>query len=164
MKYLITCYLFLLLSLSAFAQSPTTDSLKVINYADFVRLSQQKGNDTTYLVNFWATWCRPCMAEIPDFVKLDSAYFNKKIKVIFISLDFPNNLKNVKKTAQIRKMNRVFLLDADNPNKWINETDEKWSGSIPATIIYQNGAKLFFHEGQLTFSELDQLAKKYIVP
>lgn len=158
-------YTFLLLLLvcgSARANPP--DSIPVINYADFVRLVQQKGNDTTYLVNFWATWCRPCMAEIPDFVKLDSANRNTKFKVLFISLDFPNNLKGVKKTAGLKKMNHVYLLDADNPNKWISETDEKWSGSIPATGIYRKGEKLFFHEGQLSYLELEQLAKKYVKP
>ena len=52
-------------------------------------------SDTTYIVNFWATWCKPCVAELPDFNKIDSVYKTQKIKVLLVSLDFKEdaNLK-----------------------------------------------------------------------
>ena len=94
-------------------------------------------SDTTYIVNFWATWCKPCVAELPEFEKLNNDYATKKVKVLLVSMDFKEDLN--KKLKPFLKKNKytceVILLDEVNGNDFINKISESWSGSIPATLI-----------------------------
>ena len=55
-------------------------------------------SDTTYIVNFWATWCKPCVAELPEFEKLHTESKDKKIKVLLVSMDFKEELDKKLKT------------------------------------------------------------------
>ncbi|MCH4824389.1 TlpA family protein disulfide reductase [Gramella lutea] len=95
-------------------------------------------NDTTYIINFWATWCKPCIKELPYFNEVDSLFNNREVKVILVSLDFPDKIESqlipfVKKNQLRPKV--VVLLDG-NYNKWIDKVSPEWTGAIPATYIY----------------------------
>ncbi len=122
-----------------------------------------KDNDTTYVVNFWATWCRPCIKELPAFEKLNKDYSEKKVKVLLVSLDFPNKIE--KQVIPFMDKNNikseVVLLDDPDSNSWIPRVSEKWSGAIPATIIYK-GSSREFYERSFTFEELDTELNKFL--
>lgn len=96
-------------------------------------------SDTTYVVNFWATWCKPCVAELPEFEKLhlDAKDNNKKTKVLLVSMDFVEELDKKLKDflAKNKYTCEIVLLDEINGNNFINKISEKWSGAIPATLI-----------------------------
>ncbi len=128
-----------------------------IEVVDFNQLEPMlsKQNDTLYIVNFWATWCNPCVKELPDFEKLATEYKNKKVKFLLVSMDFPQHLETkvipfVKK-HQIKS--EVVLLFDTNANAWINKISPKWTGSIPATLIYNMSFRKF-HEGIYSYEEL----------
>ena len=116
-------------------------------------------NDTTYVVNFWATWCKPCVAELPYFEKLIPAYKNKPVQVLLVSMDFPKQIKSklipfVKK-RQLEK-SVVALADMDY-NEWIDKVSTEWDGAIPFTIIY-NSKKQQVKLGELEgYEELEGL-------
>jgi thiol-disulfide isomerase/thioredoxin len=116
-------------------------------------------SDTVYLVNYWATWCKPCIEELPDFLKLNEEYKNRKFKMILVSLDFPQHIESrvipFMKKKEIKA--RVILLD-DNANTWINKVNSNWDGSIPVTqIIYKN--KKEFYNKTLNYNELKQIVE-----
>ena len=118
----------------------------------------QPGNDTLYIINFWATWCAPCVKEIPFFEQSAKNFSDKKVKTIFVSLDFVKDKERVMKFVENKKIKEdVFLLNAGNPNIWIDQVDPSWSGAIPATIFYKSGKKLYFREGEFNQSELDSI-------
>ena len=103
-------------------------------------------NDTTYVINFWATWCKPCIKELPHFKDLDSIYRNKKMKVVLVSLDFPKDVDT--KLVSFAKENQiedkvVVLLDGKY-NDWIDKVSPEWSGAIPATYIYSRERSILF--------------------
>ncbi len=120
-------------------------------------------NDTTYVVNFWATWCRPCIKELPAFEKLTADYSDKKLKVLLVSLDFPDKIDS-QVVPFIEKNNiqsQVLLLDDGDANSWIPKVSQKWSGAIPATLIYNKNTRSFY-ERSFTFEELQSEINKFI--
>ena len=121
-----------------------------------------KNNDTTYVVNFWATWCKPCVKEIPDFLRVADEMKNEKVRFIFVSLDFPGQVSSsvvpfLEKHGMTDE--KIILLDDPDANSWIDEVDSGWSGAIPATLIY-NSSMRRFEEGTLTYTKLINILKK----
>lgn len=118
----------------------------------------QPTNDTLYVVNFWATWCKPCVAELPYFEAASEKYQSQKVKVLLVSLDFLRDKQKVDKFVTDRNLkSEVVLLNAGNPNVWIDKIEPQWGGAIPATLLYRKGEKLFFSEGEFEQTELDSL-------
>ncbi|MCB0806749.1 MAG: redoxin domain-containing protein [Bacteroidales bacterium] len=119
-----------------------------------------KDNDTLYIVNFWATWCKPCVKELPDFEKIRTEYNGQKVSVLLVSLDFPNKHEELlipfvdKNNLQSEV---IHLIDVD-ANKWIDKVSSSWSGAIPATLIYK-GEFRKFHEGQMSYEELKTIVE-----
>jgi len=117
-------------------------------------------NDTTYVINFWATWCMPCIAELPEFEKITEIYKDRKVKVILVSLDFYKKLQItlLPYLEKQRIQSDVVLLNEPDYNSWINKVDKSWGGSIPATVIFNNQQKFYhFIENETTFTEIDQI-------
>ena len=116
-------------------------------------------NDTLFILNFWATWCKPCILELPYFEKCNSDYQKKPVKIILVNLDFNSQVKSVAEPF-IRKKNirsSVAHITETNYDLWINKIDSTWSGAIPATSMYKNGKKVFFKEGSMTEEELKNI-------
>lgn len=122
-----------------------------------------KQNDSIYVINFWATWCTPCVKEFPNFEQLALENSSKKVKILMISLDFPDQLqKRVIPFLEVRKSKLdVIMLDDPNQNVWINKVDPGWSGSLPATLIYSKGKRTFL-ESELTFDKLKNALKEHL--
>ncbi len=129
---------------------------------DVVRSFSAK-NDTVYIVNFWATFCKPCNEEIPDFIRIADKYRNQKVKLLLVSLDLASYVP-VKLPTFIKKnnykTNHVWLNETD-ADKFCPMIDPKWSGAIPATIIVNNntGYKKFV-EDQITPEEFESSIKE----
>jgi thiol-disulfide isomerase/thioredoxin len=114
-----------------------------------------KNNDTLYVVNYWATWCMPCVHEMPFFEEAAKTFAAKKVKVLYVSLNAEKEYQQVVKFTQAHHiLNRVVLLNAGNPNVWIDQVEPSWGGSIPATLMYKKGKKVFFKEGSFTQEEI----------
>lgn len=114
-------------------------------------------SDTTYVVNFWATWCKPCVAELPEFEKLHLNYSSKKVKVLLVCIDFKDELeKRVKPFIEKAKYTcEVLLLDEVNGNDFINKIETSWSGAIPATLITKKSKSInYFIEKKVTYDFL----------
>ncbi len=152
--------LFLIFTLVSFVKM-NAQRVAVYKIDDLLKRIHNK-SDTTYVVNFWATWCKPCVAELPDFEKLhlDSKEKGRKVKVLLVSMDFKEELdKKLKTFLDKNKYTcEVVLLDEVNGNDFINKIYEKWSGAIPATLIVKpNPRGSEFHEGKLSFEMLSKI-------
>tara|TARA_R110002049_G_scaffold285266_3_gene466096 strand:+ start:597 stop:1142 length:546 start_codon:yes stop_codon:yes gene_type:complete len=136
--------------------------LDVYDFNGFKKFLNKKDN-TIYVINFWATWCAPCVKELPSFEKLNEKYANKNVKVILVSLDFPHLYEKKLKPFIINNKlkSKVIALDDADMNTWIPQVDASWSGSIPASIIYKNDTSKFF-EQSFSFEELEIELKPFL--
>ncbi|MDX5320174.1 MAG: TlpA family protein disulfide reductase [Bacteroidota bacterium] len=145
------------------AAAPASREVPVYSdFSEFEPLLHQQ-NDTIYVINFWATWCKPCVKELPFFDKLTSEFPEEKIKVILVSLDFAE-AKNERVIPFLEKkqiQSQVVILDDQDANAWIEKVDPSWSGAIPATVLYKNNHRSFF-EKEFHEEELKQTIKQFI--
>lgn len=153
--------LFVLLSVMSFSFAKA-QSVQVVKF-DKLQEYFSKNNDTLYVLNFWATWCKPCVEELPVFEKVNEEYKNQKVKVILISMDFKSKLDD--RVIPFMKRNKitskVLLLDEQDYNAWIDKVSPNWSGSIPATILVKasKGIKEFY-ERSFDYPQLKEIIDK----
>ncbi len=134
-----------------------------LNFEELEQQYLQKKNDSIYIINFWATWCKPCIKELPAFEKLASNYSDKKVKLLLVSLDFPDKLESqvIPFIERNNIQSEVVLLDDADANSWIPKVSPQWSGAIPATIIYKKTTRKFY-EQSFTFEELEAELKTFL--
>lgn len=121
-------------------------------------------SDTVYVVNFWATWCKPCIEELPAFEKLNAENKARNVKVLLVSIDFKEDVK--KTVSFLSKHNystECVLLDELNGNAFIDRVNTKWGGAIPATLFTRkNKEQTEFFEKKLSYEILDTTLRRFI--
>lgn len=149
----------MLAAVTGMATAQNIPSLKM----DEVVKRMQQPNDTTYIINFWATFCKPCVAEIPAFIKLAEKYKAQKVQLLLVSLDLPSYYpKRIAAFAAARKWNAALAwLSETNADHFCPMIDSNWSGAIPATVVVnaKRGYKKFW-EGELREQDLEMALKK----
>lgn len=115
------------------------------------------------VLNFWATFCKPCVAEIPSFIKITDQYKAQNVKLLLVSLDLPSYYPaKVAGFAKKHKFNtNIVWLDETNADYFCPKIDKTWSGSIPATLIVntKTGYRKFFEE-EIDAENFDKELKK----
>lgn len=152
MNRFLTVVLFLLCSQAAFAQNARQVKLK-----DLQKIMTDQ--ESVQVINFWATWCAPCIKELPQFEKLHLE--NKNVKVTLVSLDYDLDPDPAKVNRFITRKNlqsTVLILEEKDPNSWIDKIEKDWNGSIPATLIINaKTGKRKFIEKELKEGDLERL-------
>jgi thiol-disulfide isomerase/thioredoxin len=115
------------------------DSVRVIDMKglqDFIR--QQRGE--VLVVNVWATWCVPCVQEIPDLIRLSK---DKHVRVVGVSIDDAEDVTS--KVAPFLRKHPVpypvFVKAAGNDEAFINALNTQWTGAVPVSFVYDSGGK-----------------------
>ena len=147
--------LFLLtLFISGLSISLSNAQVKVVSFAEVEDLIKSN-SDKIRIINFWATWCAPCVKEIPYF-QATAKQYEGEVELILVSLDFKQQLDKVERFINERNIDeRVLLLDDLDYNSWIDKVDPDWSGAIPANLIINtNTGKRKFTEGEVSKEDL----------
>ncbi|OON68925.1 hypothetical protein B0919_11120 [Hymenobacter sp. CRA2] len=127
----------------------------------------RRSGDTTYVVNFWATWCKPCIEELPNFEQLRTRYARQNVRVVLVSLDFPSKLDaKVRPFVQRQGLkSAVWLLSETDQNAYIEAIDPKWTGALPFTVVYNNARqRRRSFEQALSAAELEAAVQAVRVP
>ena len=128
----------------------------------------QKIIDTTtvpLVINFWASWCGPCVAELPYFNKIIPDYKNQNVRLILVSLDYPDDYPNgILAFAKKKKINAPLMwLDETDPNVFCPQIDKKWGGNIPVTLMINKKKKIrWFYDSSIEEKELKWILNKLI--
>lgn len=119
-------------------------------------------NDKIKVINFWATWCAPCVEELPHFESVGSSYL-EEVDMILISLDEKKNIQSTVepflKEHSIKSS--VLLLDDPYAAEWIPIVDQHWDGAIPVTLIVSKNKKQFYNKA-LSKVELENAIKEFL--
>lgn len=148
------------ITLLAVCSSLTAQSYVKVSASQIEELLRQK-NDTTYVINFFASWCAPCIQELPELQAFSAEHKDEKIKLILVSLDFEEDAEE----ALIPLLHKysitepVWLL-TESGNRWITRVDKHWNGSIPATLVVNHQMrKREFITQRVTRASLNQSLK-----
>ena len=152
----------LVILLIAVAAVANGQSVEVIKVPDLQQLMEQESEEVQ-VINFCATWCAPCIKELPYFEKARESYADK-IKVHLVSLDFADQLEKVNRFASRKALkSNLYLLDNVDYNSWINKVDPSWTGAIPATLIINpKTGKRKFVESEMKEEELNAIIKELL--
>jgi thiol-disulfide isomerase/thioredoxin len=165
MKYLLSIvFVFSILNCNgqSVSNASFTPKATIVNFSKLKdNIEQEK--DKLLVINFWATWCAPCVEELPTLMEINEKYKeHPDYKMILVSLDRAKSINFVNKFLNKESITtEVYLLDdIKNMNIWIPAIDPSWSGAIPATLFYKNGEKLLFREEQMDKAELETIIEE----
>jgi thiol-disulfide isomerase/thioredoxin len=138
----VACAALALAAVAGGAVPPSAGALAPLDQAGYQRLvAANKGH--VALVDFWATWCDPCRAEMPQLVRLAARYQARGLRLLTVSCDEPEQEASA---AAFLKQNQAppprYVKHAANDEKFIDSIDSKWSGALPALFLYDRQGRL----------------------
>ncbi|HOO11053.1 MAG TPA: TlpA disulfide reductase family protein [Cyclobacteriaceae bacterium] len=141
---------------SLYAQSPETIKIEGLQ----VILEGRSGK--IQVVNFWATWCAPCVKELPLLERLNGTRSDVEVSLVSVDLDRDPNPDKIHRYVERKRLrSKIYILDERGPGTWIGKIDKGWSGAIPATLVVnpRNGKRRFV-EGQLQEGEIEDIIEE----
>ena len=159
--YRILSIIGILLMLSC--DTSSNDTIEIVDF-DGLYGKIDLSVDKTYVINFWATWCAPCVKELPYFEEVNKQSKDNNTEVILVSLDFPSQIESkLKPYLKKNKIkSKVILLDDSKINTWVPKVSERWDGGIPATLIVNSSNYNFYpkpFEKEELFTEINKVNK-----
>jgi peroxiredoxin len=125
-------------------------------------------SDQWLLVNVWATWCGPCVKELPEFVTINRMYRHRNLKVVTISMDDPDQADEAKKVLQEQHAAVVnYISTISSADRLADLLDPEWRGPVPHTVLIAPGGKIVYRcDGDIKPLEVrqaivDQLGRTY---
>ena len=143
------------------SSTPPTPAVSKLTFEQMTTyVAQQKGK--VLLVNFWATWCDPCVEELPDLIKLYQAHHAEGLDMVGFSVDFPDQTNKVVKPFV--KKNKIpypiYVANPDDQDILINYFSKEWSGTVPATFLYDPSGKLIkIRLTKMSYAEMEEFIK-----
>ncbi|MBD0333803.1 MAG: TlpA family protein disulfide reductase [Chitinophagaceae bacterium] len=147
---ILVLLLFITLSINTSAQT-NIPKWKITDLEQYIKQS-----DNPTIISFWATFCKPCLEEIPYFQEAVKRYDPAGVQLLLVNLDMAEVYPKLQNFIIKRKISApVVFLDETNADVFCPKVDEKWSGAIPASLLINNktGYRKFF-EDQLSREQL----------
>ena len=135
--------IFLLLLILFLGCNNSDIKLKTVDASDINNQIKKHKGSKAVLINFWATYCVPCIEEFPMIVDLSKKYSEKGMQIYFVSADWLDRKKEVRDFLLEKDVKGLsFIKEEGNDNNFINEISREWSGALPFTIVYDKNGNL----------------------
>lgn len=133
-------------------------------FEDLETRIREASSNSTLIINFWATWCGPCVEELPSFEQLNKNFGGPNLKVWLVSLDFKSRLEKqfVPFLEKQQLKSEVILLADMDADAWIPRIDPNWEGALPATLIVRNGQRELFPTAFENYQELESFVLSFL--
>jgi thiol-disulfide isomerase/thioredoxin len=145
--------------------NPDSVTIAVMTYPEFQAKYFDIQGDSTLIVNFWASWCKPCRLEMPYFEQLRQAYVGEKVKIILVTIDVAAHVETKAKPFLILNeiaVESISVQDKISPLKWIPLICPDWSGSIPLTLVMNKNDGTYFETSFVNYEQLKKAVSPYI--
>ena len=120
--------------------------LRPLDEAGAAVLAKNDGKSLV-LVNLWATWCGPCVAELPDLVAIHRMYRGRDFKLVTISMDEPDKREAALKVLkEVHASSTNYLMAAKDRDTFAEALDRQWPGPLPYTILIAPGGKILYRK------------------
>lgn len=131
---------------------------------DQVKALRKNGSGKFVLMNFWATWCEPCVAEFPELQKMLLMYRKRPFDVITVSINTPDERNGVLSFLnEQRAVTRNLLFNFNDPADGITAFGADWSGGVPYTVLLSPEGKILYRtQGAINPLELKRAILKYL--
>lgn len=163
-----TILVIIIMLLSSFLNIANSQK-EIVTYESFEDLERQLfiEDDTIRIINFWATWCKPCVEELPYFIDLPNTINGKSTKIHLVSLDLVKTKETKLKPFVVSNgcLDKTILLADTRAHVWIDKINKNWSGSIPATLIINRSQRVFIEDSFKSTDEIISfIQKNFIFP
>jgi thiol-disulfide isomerase/thioredoxin len=144
------------LAIQQWAAEPV--SLNAVSIDSITALLKNTSNKLR-LINFWATWCGPCVTEFPEFITMNRMYRGRDFEFVSISADDPSKQTKALDFLKLQQAScKNYILDTDDKDALIDAIDPKWQGALSYTILVEPGGKIVYaHEGAIDPSTLKKI-------
>jgi thiol-disulfide isomerase/thioredoxin len=146
-----------------FAAALSAQGLKPVDEAGYQKLiASYKGK--VLLVDFWATWCAPCRAEMPQLVKLQQRLKAQGVELVTVSADEPDQVQAAQNFLQAAGVTGpAYIKQPKDDDRFINAIDPKWGGALPALFLYdRKGVKARSFVGESKMADVEAAVKKIL--
>ncbi|MFC1550622.1 TlpA family protein disulfide reductase [Candidatus Neomarinimicrobiota bacterium] len=140
-------------------QSKESLTLEISSANSIIQRIESHAGSEAVLVNFWATWCKPCVEEFPIIVNLKEKYSNQELEAYFVSVDFIDNQNAVINFLTQQGVTGLSFIKPDGEdNSFINAINSKWTGAVPFTVLYSKSSGQITHywEGAADREQFEQ--------
>jgi len=124
--------------------------------ADDVLAAVREPGARVVVVNVWATWCAPCRQEFPDLMKLNERYQDRGMRLVLVTADFDDQIGEARQFLAQQGVEFLTYHKTGNDQRFIDGLSSKWTGALPATLVYDShGVLKHFWEGRATFETME---------
>ena len=147
-----------------YAAEQKDETIPVVGAQDIKSLVQENKGKVV-VVNFWATWCPPCVKEFPDIIKLYKNYQQKGVEVIAVSMNEEDEMEDIEEFIHKYKPPFSIYRAASAEEAFYQEFDKDWFGQMPTTLIYDATGKVTHkHMNPITYPELEKYVTAALSP
>lgn len=147
------------------AFNPESVTIPVMTYPEFQAKYFDVQGDSTLIVNFWASWCKPCRLEMPYFEQLRQEFKGEKVKIILVTIDIPEHVEAKAKPFLILNeiaVETIAVQDKVSAMKWIPLICPDWAGTIPLTLVMNKDDGTYFETSFVNYEQLKKAVLPYL--
>lgn len=151
--------------ISSCTQSGKSLSLEKVTSTDILnQVAQHRGKEAV-AVNFWATWCAPCVEEFPMIVDLAYEWQDKGLKIYFVSVDWLEQVDQTRAFLEQQGVTGVSFIKDQKDNPFIDGISRSWTGAVPFTVVYgrQTGDVVDYWEGKVPREKFEAVIRAALV-